>query len=125
MDKILSQYQHQEYDSRFVVTALMDLFLEVYEIADYDSAYLNGILGWMYATGTGVQQDYERAVMYLQVAAKEGDAIAAFNLGILYLNGQGLRQDYKQAIKYFQIAAQKDILEAQYNIMIAEFSNVS
>jgi TPR repeat protein len=47
----------------------------------------------MYANGRGVAQDYEEAVRWYRLAAKQGDALAQTQLGEAYAKGWGLRED--------------------------------
>jgi len=63
------------------------------------------ILGFKYAKGQGVVQDYKEAVKWYRLAAEQGNAIAQHNLGVRYANGQGVLQDYKLAHMWFNIAA--------------------
>jgi uncharacterized protein len=58
-------------------------------------------LGWLYANGQGVAQDYAKAHEWYEKAAEKGDPIAMGNLGLLYHNGQGVRQDYAKAREWF------------------------
>ena len=62
-------------------------------------------LGFMYANGQGVEQNYAKAVEYYQLAADQGYANAQFNLGIIYEEGQGVEQNYAKAVEYDQLAA--------------------
>ena len=62
-------------------------------------------LGFMYANGQGVQQDYAEAVKWYRRAADQGDADAQFNLGIVYEKGQGVQQNYAEAAKWYRRAA--------------------
>jgi len=51
-------------------------------------------LGWMYATGRGVPQDYYKAAKWYYLAAVQGQGFAQFELGLAYNKGQGVRRDY-------------------------------
>ena len=62
-------------------------------------------LGWMYATGIGVQQDDTEAVKWYRKAAEQGDADAQFNLGNKYRYGDGVPKDFAEAAKWFRKAA--------------------
>jgi uncharacterized protein len=62
-------------------------------------------LGFMYASGQGVPQDYAEAVKWYRLSAAQGDAMAQSNLGVMYVNGQGVPQDYVQAHMWFNLAA--------------------
>jgi hypothetical protein len=54
-------------------------------------------------------------------AAKQGNALAQYDLGILYYNGQGARQDYKEAVRWFRLAAHQGSAPAQANLGTAYF----
>ncbi len=63
-------------------------------------------LAYMYLYGTnGVQQDFNKAFEYYQMAAKQNDPIALNNLGSLYFNGIGVEKDNKTALALFKKAA--------------------
>ena len=61
-------------------------------------------LGWMYAQGQGVPQDYKTAVKWYKLAAEQGDAVAQSYLGVMYEEGKGVPQDYVRAHMWFSIA---------------------
>lgn len=61
-------------------------------------------LGYMYAYGYGVPQDYVEAANWLRVASEQGNANAQYLLGLMYDNGQGVPQDYVQAYKWLDLA---------------------
>ena len=48
-------------------------------------AYYN--LGWMYANGEGVEQNFKEAVKWYQKAAEQGDALGQTGLGFMYATG--------------------------------------
>jgi Sel1 repeat-containing protein len=62
-------------------------------------------LGWLYANGKGVPQDYTQARQWYEKAAAQGYAQAQTNLGMLYYNGDGVPQDYVQARQWYEKAA--------------------
>ena len=43
--------------------------------------------------------DFATALRQWTPLAKQGDAVAQFNLGLMYRNGNGVPQDYKTAAK--------------------------
>lgn len=55
----------------------------------------------MYDNGEGVKQDYIKAFEWYEKAAKQGFAMAQFNIGDMYANGQGVKQDKKIAKEWF------------------------
>jgi TPR repeat protein len=62
-------------------------------------------LGFAYANGLGVTQDYAKAARWHHMAADQGDGDAQHNLGYLYGGGLGVTQDYIQAHMWYNIAA--------------------
>ena len=44
--------------------------------------------------------DYATALREWEPLAKQGNALAQFNLGLIYRNGWGVPQDYKTAMKW-------------------------
>ena len=73
--------------------------------ADQGFAVAQSNLGFMYAEGQGVPQDYVEAVKCYRLAADQGLADAQFSLGLRYAQGQGVPQDYVEAYAWFSLAA--------------------
>ena len=57
-----------------------------------------------------------RALKWLELDAKRGNAKAQHNLGVMYLEGQGVTQDYKIALHLFQLAAEQGDAEAHWSL---------
>ena len=64
-------------------------------------------LGYAYANGEGVSQDYAQAVAWYRKAAEQGDAMAQWVLGLAYQLGQGVPQDYVESHKWRNLAASR------------------
>jgi tetratricopeptide (TPR) repeat protein len=62
-------------------------------------------LGFLYANGQGVVQDYVKAREWYEKAADSGNALAMTNLGVLYANGLGVAQDFVKARELFEKGA--------------------
>ena len=62
-------------------------------------------LGWMYAGGKGVPQDYKTALKWYRLAAEQGNANAQISLGYMYAKGEGVLQDFVYAHMWWNIAA--------------------
>jgi TPR repeat protein len=73
-------------------------------------------LGWLYANGHGVPQDYAKAREWSEKAATLGDAGSMTRLGLLYSYGQGVPQDYANARQWFEKAAAEDNADAMSNL---------
>ena len=50
-------------------------------------------------TGSAFAQDWSKD---LEKKAKQGDAVAQYEVGICYLEGKGVAQDYKKATKWLK-----------------------
>lgn len=79
-------------------------------------------LSEMYERGTGVKQDYEKAVCWSQEAyrltcqaAERGDSDAQYSLGSMYMWGRpGLEKDVQAAVKWYKKAAALGHKNAQF-----------
>lgn len=54
-----------------------------------------------------------KAVQYLQLAARSGDAASLYHLGLCYENGLGVQQNLQKALKLYHQAASSGCLKAQ------------
>ncbi|RPH81426.1 MAG: sel1 repeat family protein [Nitrospiraceae bacterium] len=70
-------------------------------------------LGWLYATGQGVPQDFAQARQWYEKAAAQGNAFAQESLGWLHYYGNGVPKDYAKAAQWFEEAAVQGIANAQ------------
>lgn len=59
------------------------------------------VLVVLYASGSGVRQDFTKAKEYYTKACNGKEAMACFNLGVTYHNGEGVRQNRATAKEYF------------------------
>jgi TPR repeat protein len=73
-------------------------------------------LGYCYAHGLGVTQDFVEAVKCFRKAAEQNDAQAQCSLGTRYGKGQGVAKDEVEAVRWFRRAAEQNLAEAQYNL---------
>ncbi|GAA5801749.1 hypothetical protein HPULCUR_007201 [Helicostylum pulchrum] len=81
--------------------------LKLYKFAAYLSqdTLARYKIGLMYFLGDGVQQNFEHAFTYFQLAANDGCFSAELALAHLYYTGQGVEKDfYKAFILYVQTA---------------------
>jgi uncharacterized protein len=65
-------------------------------------------LGFMYANGRGLPQNYEQALFWYREAADQGYAYAQDEVGSMYAKGQGVPQNYEQAYIWFDLAASRE-----------------
>ena len=73
-------------------------------------------LGNMYLRGTGIEQDYEKAIYWLKLSAQKGHAAAAYNVACCYQSGTGVPEDKITAANMFRAAAEKGDLDAMNNL---------
>jgi len=67
-------------------------------------AHASLILGTMYSTGKGGKLSYQKAIKYLEAAARQGFSDAHIFLGHMYVRGQGVARDYRKALDWWQKA---------------------
>ena len=60
--------------------------------------------------------DYGTALKEWEPLAKQGHALAQFQLGVLYSQGLGVPQNYAEAAKWVRLSAQQGETEAQFNL---------
>jgi hypothetical protein len=73
-------------------------------LAERGDARAQAYIGFMYANGYGVPQNYIEAASWLRLASEQGNAGAQYLLGLMYDKGQGVPQDYVQAYKWLDLA---------------------
>ncbi len=61
-------------------------------------------LGFMYANGRGIPQDYATTVKWFRLAAEQAFAAAQTSLGMMYGRGPGVPQDDAEAMKWLSAA---------------------
>jgi uncharacterized protein len=76
-------------------------------LAERGNIRAQALLGFSYASGSGVPQDYAEAAKWYQRAADTGDDIAQYNIGIMHQNGQGVPQDLVRAYMWLDLAAMR------------------
>ena len=62
--------------------------------------------------------DAEQVFAACRRLAREGDAVAQFNLGVMYQNGQGAPRDLSEAARWFRKAADQGYVDAEFNLGI-------
>jgi TPR repeat protein len=70
-------------------------------------------MGLLYATGTGVPQDYVAALAWYQRAAEGGSTSAMNNIATLYFHGFGVPQSYEETAKWLRLAVKQGDATAQ------------
>ena len=73
-------------------------------------------IGFCYAQGEGVAQDYAQAFNWWSKAAAQGNFVAQNGVGLSYQYGKGVAQDYAKAVYWYQQAANQGYADAQQNL---------
>ena len=73
-------------------------------------------LGWLYANGQGVAQDYAKAREWYEKAADKGDASAMPTSACFTPTVNGVAQDYAKAREWYEKAADKGDASAMTNL---------
>lgn len=84
--------------------------------AEQGNAEVQSALGLMYARGTGVLQDLDKAFTWFQKAALQGDSSGQFGLGYMFGKGISVPQDYVKAAKWLHKAAEQGHSQAQFSL---------
>ena len=73
-------------------------------LAQRGSPMAQTYVGFMFANGRGLPQNYVAAADWYRAASEQGVPVAQFMLGLAYDKGQGLPQDYVLAYKGLNVA---------------------
>jgi TPR repeat protein len=84
-------------------------------LAARGNARAQAYLGFMYANGYGVPQNFIEAANWLRLASEQGYAGAQYLLGLMYDKGQGVPQDYVQAYKWLDLAVARATGRERYD----------
>jgi hypothetical protein len=90
----------QAFDAHNFVRA-SEIFLDLAAIGD---AQAQTYLGYMYANGKGVPQNYVVSAGWYRCASQQGFPTAQYMLGMMYDKGQGVPQDYVTAYALVNLA---------------------
>jgi hypothetical protein len=63
--------------------------------------------------------DYATALRKFLPLARQGSAVAQYNLGVMSANGQGVQQDDKEAVHWYLLAAEQGSADAQFRLGFA------
>ncbi len=73
-------------------------------------------LGFRYAQGLNVLQDYKEAQLWFLAAAQQGHAKAQYQRGVMYTRSRDALQDYGEAAHWLRQAAQQGDAAAQIEL---------
>lgn len=62
-------------------------------------------LGVAYATGVGVEKDYEQAMRWYRASADKGHAAGQYGVGVMYHYGDGVPRNLAEARRWYELAA--------------------
>lgn len=79
----------------------------IIRLATQGNASAQAQLGFMYATGRGVPQNFGEAAYWYQRAAEQGDDRAQYLLGLSYDKGHGVPHDLVIAHKWLNLSASR------------------
>ena len=114
-------YAYGAYQRGYYLTAL-ELALPRAEQGD---AAAQTLIAELYARGLGVAQNAERAAGWYQLASKNGDRLATFELGMLYQAGTGVPRKLARGIEHLSelaLVQLKEVLDV-YSTRSAEKAN--
>jgi len=77
------------------------------------------LLGLEYVDGDGVAINEAEGAKWLQRAAVQGEAVAAYRLGTLYERGHGVTADRSMAVRWYVAAAKAGNRKAMHNLAVA------
>jgi serine/threonine protein kinase len=68
-------------------------------------------LGYMYANGLYVEQDFEKAASWFRKSSKRNFAVALHNMGVCFAKGKGVAKNPEVATKYYRKSSSYGFLE--------------
>ncbi len=73
-------------------------------------------IGYMYANGFGLDENFSEAANWYRRAAENGISDAQYNLALLFSSGQGVERDLEESAHWFFEAARRGHPEARLNM---------
>lgn len=70
-------------------------------------------IGRMFLRGEGMEQNFEKAVIWLKRGVSNGDSFAQYHMGLMYRDGLGVPKDGVRAGTYLKAAAEQSLPLAQ------------
>lgn len=80
---------------------------------DKFAAKAAGYLGRMFLRGEGVQQSFDKALIWFGRGISNGDPVSLHGMGLMYLEGLGVPKNPSKAAEYFKASADQDNKDAQ------------
>jgi TPR repeat protein len=92
-------------------------FKEIFQKAQQGDPNSQIRLGYMYATGKGVEKNDKEALRWYRKAADRGKANAQYYIGQVYFRGYfGLRPNSNEGVKWYRKAAAQGLVMAQLDL---------
>lgn len=88
--------------------------VEIQKNANAGDSQAQFSLGYAYAFGKNLPQDYEKAAFWYRKAAEQGFAPAQCQIAVAYVSGAGVSQNYKRAADQGYVAAIVWLQNAQH-----------
>ncbi len=115
-DEEAAQYRLETQLLAQTIRAFPSSMTPIVESAFQGEAESQNRLGIAYYKGRGVEQDFGKAVEWLQKAADQGNAEAQNRLGYAYANGKGVLRDSGKSMEWFYKAAEQGMSKSQYEV---------
>jgi len=96
--------------------SLGDSIESYFKLAEQGDAAAQYNLGFCYAKGRGVAQDFDKGFEWIRKAATQGFLDAQYFLALSYSLGEGVAVDRKEAVKWFRLAAEQGHVDAQFDL---------
>lgn len=115
----MSSYMLGKY---FDIGPTMDLTYESEANYWYEQAAASGVidaqfvLAYRYFTGLDTEKNYEKAALWMALAAENKHILATAHMGLMAINGYGVDQNIHQGIKYYKKASSMGSDWAQYHL---------
>ena len=78
-------------------------------------AHEQALVGYALGRGwEGAEPDWDEAVKWYTLAAKQGNAGAMFVIGVCHAKGRGVDQDWANAFRFFRAAAQREDVNGMF-----------
>lgn len=113
-EAVTANYAYGLFQRGWYLTA----FAAATPLAEAGDTAAQTLIGVLFETGYGVDQDLAKAAQWYELAAAKNNPGAALRLAQFYLAGTGVEQDKKKAADLFEIAADAGDPAAVYNLAL-------
>ena len=81
-------------------------------------------LGTAFVRGNGIQQKFDEARHWLEIALNNEELAAVDDLGFLYENGRGVEKDLERAAEYYRIGIEEGFTYSLFSLGILHLKNL-